>query len=271
MNAVRIYRGIKFGIRRAGLRRSRIAAIRICCERNLLSTLARPSAQQVSRILCYHSVGTPEWSINDVTPACFRRHLQIALQAGYRFVPAERIASGSGGPQELAITFDDGLASVAANAAPILAEFGIPWTMFVVSDWAEGRHPWGDGIMLGWDGIEQLAASGVTIASHSVSHANFGRLERDAAFYELATSRRVIEERLGIQTREFAIPMGQSKDWNAEAATAARRAGYELVYAQAVDKRAPGTIARTFITRFDDERVFKAALAGRFDRWQEWV
>jgi hypothetical protein len=30
-------------------------------------------------------------------------------------------------------------------------------------------------------------------------------------------------------------------------------------------------VPRTFITQFDDRRLFRAALEGAFDAWEEWV
>jgi peptidoglycan/xylan/chitin deacetylase (PgdA/CDA1 family) len=201
----------------------------------------------------------------------FRRQLEVAIQRGYRFVPAERVARGGGSSGELAITFDDGLTSVATNAAPILAELRIPWTLFVVSDWAAGRHPFGDGVMLGWRDIERLAGTGVSIGSHSVSHPDFGYLSPSEAHAELLQSRRVIEQAIGIAPNAFAVPFGGFRNWTADACRVARDVGYELIYAQAENRRPAGTIARTFVTRYDGDRQFRAALAGAFDRWEEWV
>jgi hypothetical protein len=56
--------------------------------------------------------------VNDVSPARFARHIELALDAGARFVPAQAIARGEGRPGDVALTFDDGLKSVAVNAAP---------------------------------------------------------------------------------------------------------------------------------------------------------
>ncbi len=244
------------------------------CERIFLAAAALvrpPPPRAAGRILCYHSTGTPEWGVNDVRPADLRRQIEMALALGYRFSPAEEIRRGGGGPRDLAITFDDGLTSVAAAAAPILQDFGIPWTVFVVSEWADGNHHFGDGLLLGWPQIERLAAQGVAIGSHSVTHRNFRYLSAHETEHELVESRRVIAARTGIDVRTFAIPFGQSRDWSPAAAIAARAAGYEAVYAQSEVRRPPGTVARTFVTRFDDERIFRAVLTGVFDRWEEWV
>jgi len=238
-------------------------------ERRAIAGLHRRTFVTPSRILCYHSVGTPSWGYNDVPPAPFRSHLEAALGAGYRFVPAERIARGEGEPGELAVTFDDALRSVGTSAAPILADLRIPWAVFVVSDWAAGRnHGFGD-VFLGWNELRELAAHGATVGSHSVSHPNFGLIDEDHARRELVESRVEISQRMGQPVSCFAIPFGQSRDWTPRCTEIAREAGYDLVYAQSVAGRSPGTVPRTFVTGFDTDAVFLAALAGAFDRWAE--
>src|SRR4029079_6119734 len=142
----------KRGLQAAGVRRSTVAAARMCCERGVLSRLGPRSAQR-SRILCYHSIGTPQWGVNDVSPGQFRRHLEIASELGYRFVPSSVIAAGAAGDRDLAITFDDGLTSVATNGAPILKEFGVPYAVFVVSDWAAGHHTFDADLLMDWRSI----------------------------------------------------------------------------------------------------------------------
>jgi peptidoglycan/xylan/chitin deacetylase (PgdA/CDA1 family) len=262
---------IKRLVRKTGLRRTQLAAARMCCERHVLATVRRPRRRPFGRIFCYHSVGQPAWGVNDVSPARFRRQIELALREGFRFVPASEIVRTGGGPRDLAITFDDGLKSTRTNAAAILAEYGVPWSLFVVSDWADGKHPFSDDAMLSWDEIAQLAAAGVEIGSHSVTHPNFAWLDASATVDELGQSRRTIEARLGITPASFAIPLGQSANWTAQASDAARNAGYTTVYAQAEETRPAGTVARTFVTHWDGDRIFRAALGGAFDRWEEWV
>lgn len=261
---------LKAFARRAGIRRRGVAALRMRCERSVLAATSRRRPTASGRILCYHSVGTPAWGVNDVTPARFRAHIELAIRLGYRFVRAATIAEGRASDRDLAITFDDGLLSVATNAAPILADLGIPWSLFIVTDWADGRHAFGDGVVMSWSEVERLAALGVEIGSHSASHPDFKLLQLHEASHELVESRRAIEARTGIVPKAFAIPLGQSKNWSSVAGAAAADAGYERIYAQSVTNRPPGTVARTFITRGDDGRVFRAALEGAFDTWEEW-
>jgi peptidoglycan/xylan/chitin deacetylase (PgdA/CDA1 family) len=210
--------------------------------------------------------------VNDVSPARFRRQIEVALERGFRFVPASRVAGGDACADELALTFDDGLRSVAMNAAPVLGELGIPWTIFIVSGWADGdAGSWADGLLLGWGEIEALMAQGAEVGSHSVTHRRMAGMTDGELAHELGDSRRLIEARLGVAPSAFAVPFGQSRDWSEDARSAAAAAGYDVVYAQAEETRPPGTVARTFVGRFDGDRIFRALLGGAFDRWEEWT
>lgn len=254
-----------------GVDRKRFAAARMCCERHVLAWTGRARRRYVGRILCYHTVGQEEWGTNDVTPSQLRRHIEMALEAGYRFVPASEIATTGGGAKDLAITFDDGLKSVATNAAPIMKEYGLPWTFFPVSDWADQKVEWISPLVMDWRDIEALLAAGAEMGSHSATHPDFGKISLQQMADELGGSRNLFEKRLGFAPKTFAIPLGQSLNWKAEAMTAAQGAGYDVIYAQAEETRAPGTVARTFVTKFDGDRIFRSLLKGKFDRWEEWV
>lgn len=260
--------GFKTVGRALGFQRRHFMDARLRCERVLLPAFRRRRPAKYGRVLCYHSVGTEEWGVNDVPAPLFRSQLQMALELGYRFVPADTIAAGLGCERDLAVTFDDGLRSVYENAAPILADLGIPWSLFVVCDWADRKHEQSS-LFMGWDEIRQAASAGAAIGSHSMTHPDFGRLSDMEAGAELWDSRRVLRERIGVHVDAFAIPFGQSSNWRYGLSELARSLGYLTIYAQAVDTRTEGTVSRTFVTRFDRERVFRAALEGAFDAWEE--
>lgn len=241
---------------------------RLVAERwSLSARRLRPDTDH-ARILAYHSVGTPEWGVNDVRPRDFERHLQIAADDGWEFgTPAQALAAPD--RRLLAVTFDDGVDSVLRNAAPVLRAHGVPATMFVVTGWADGHAP-GGAPVLDWRGLEALQQAGVALASHSVTHPDFGTLGYDEALRELDGSRRRMRDALGLDVDEFAIPFGQSRNWSEAVGRAALDAGYTTVYAQAVHRRPAGTVPRTFVTRIDRPRLFRAALAGCYDDWEEW-
>lgn len=257
-------------LRRFGLRKNRVEAARLYAERHWLARRGRPGATLPGRILCYHSVGQPHLGVNDVSPARFRRQLELALELGYRFVSPREIAAGRATERDLGVSFDDAYTSVEQTAHPVLRALGIPYAVFVVSSWADGQHPLPASVM-SWRALEKLAGEGVHVGSHSKTHPDFSRLSAPHMAEELEESRAAIEARLGGSVTEFAIPYGQSANWNEAAAAAASRAGYDVLYAQAVNTRPRGTIARSFVTRADDDRIFAALLRGAFDDWEEWI
>jgi peptidoglycan/xylan/chitin deacetylase (PgdA/CDA1 family) len=260
---------LKKVVQASGLRRHHVAAARMYCERNWLAMTTR--ARLTGRILCYHSIGQAVAGVNDVKPEQFRRHIELALQRGFRFVPAAQIARTGGAPTELAVTFDDAWSSTSSVAAPILKDYDIPWSLFVVANWSDHRTDWAKEFILPWRDLERLMTDGVEIGSHSATHPDFGSIERTRMIDELCGSREIIKLRLGAAPTAFAIPFGQSMNWTSLAAELASEAGYDTVYAQAEDTRPPGTIPRTFVTGFDGNWIFSALLRGAYDRWEEWL
>lgn len=261
-------------IRSTGLRRHHVATARMYCERHWLATISSSwsiRTRTIGRILCYHSVGQAASGVNDVQPEQFRRHIELAVRLGYRFVTAAQIAQTGGTPMDLAITFDDGWTSVLSQAAPILREYQVPWLLFVVSSWSDHQSAWTKEYILPWRDLDRFVADGVEIGSHSATHPDFGLIDRAQMVDELFGSREIIRKRLGISPITFAIPFGQSSNWTCAAGELAREAGYDFVYAQAEDARPSGTIPRSFVSRFDGDRIFRGVLRGAYDRWEEWV
>jgi peptidoglycan/xylan/chitin deacetylase (PgdA/CDA1 family) len=251
-----------------GARRSRIRIDRwaLALSHKLIST-GRQGAHR-GQILAYHSVGTPWWGLNDVTPRDFERHLQVAVDDGWSFAtPAEVLAHPD--RKQLALTFDDGPITVLTNAVPVLRHHGIPATAFIVTGWTDGGHGRGYDLVLDWDGVRALRDAGLTIGSHSVTHPDFGLLSPGAARLELEVSRERIRQMIDVDTDEFCIPLGRSLNWSAAAGQAAVESGYRVVYAQAANTRPGGTVPRTYISRVDRPLLFRAALAGAFDNWEE--
>jgi peptidoglycan/xylan/chitin deacetylase (PgdA/CDA1 family) len=262
---------LKSLVKRTGVQRRHVEAARMFAERHALASAPRRRARDCGRILCYHSVGQPEFGVNDVTPERFRRHLELAQRLGYRFVAPSHIARTGGAPMDLAVSFDDAFKSVLTNADPILREHNAPYAVFAVSEWSDQAKDWQKEKVLSWDELAGMMAQGVEVGSHSATHRNFGHIEIARAQAEFEQSIETMQRRLGFRPEVFAIPFGQSANWSPAADKAARDAGFTTIYAQAEETRPPNTIPRTFVTHFDDDRIFKALLAGAYDRWEEWT
>jgi peptidoglycan/xylan/chitin deacetylase (PgdA/CDA1 family) len=112
------------------------------------------------------------------------------------------------------ITFDDGFIGVLEHAAPMLAERGIPATLFAVSDRLGGSNDWmasrgfPERPLLTAAQLRQLKKMGFTIGSHTRTHARLIELDTERARDEVVASKARLEDALGSEVRYFAYPYG---------------------------------------------------------------
>jgi peptidoglycan/xylan/chitin deacetylase (PgdA/CDA1 family) len=88
-------------------------------------------------ILCYHGLSLRDehlWRNLFVTPAFFRRRLEILARHAYRVLPLaaglRMLREGGLPPKSVAITFDDGFHDFHQHGFPLLREFGFPATVY---------------------------------------------------------------------------------------------------------------------------------------------
>ncbi len=217
-------------------------AFRLLVPRNEQLALRLPWAHRPAHgevlVLCYHSVSDDWPSKLAVTRAQLREHLEHLIERGYEGATfSDAITRRSDGRPRVAVTFDDGYASLEANAAPILAELGLPGTVFVPTSYVGQSEPmswpgieqWLDTPHreelepLDWDGVKRLAAAGWEIGSHSHTHPRLTELDDGALAAELRESRLELERRLDAPCRSIAYPYG---DLDERVIAAAREAGY---------------------------------------------
>lgn len=81
--------------------------------------------------------------------------------------------------------------------------------------------------MLDWDMLAEMAANGMTVGSHTRTHALLADETPEVLRDEVVGSRHVLEQRLGLPIYHFAYPDGQ---FNAQAIQAVADAGYRTAY-----------------------------------------
>jgi len=81
--------------------------------------------------------------------------------------------------------------------------------------------------MLTWDMVREMQKADVTIGAHTISHKILTRLDPTEAEWEIAQSKRRIEEQLGEPVRHFAFPNGTRADWNPDIQEIVRQCGFE--------------------------------------------
>ena len=99
--------------------------------------LVRRIGRKSPKILLYHDCAPEETEYTaglecTTPPSRFKEHLNY-LRRHYAVVDLDTIVSGRAPDRAVAITFDDGYASVYENAFPLLRENGLPATIYLIS------------------------------------------------------------------------------------------------------------------------------------------
>ncbi len=61
---------------------------------------------------------------------------------------------------------------------------------------------------ISWDHVKEMAEFGVKFGAHTCSHPNLSHIDIDSAEREIAESKRIIEQRVGVEVTGFAYPYG---------------------------------------------------------------
>jgi len=209
-----------------------------------------PAAKRA--IVVYHDIsapGAPQHSPHYSTrPEVFRRHLDV-LQRNFHLVALDEIVApgpagpaGRGAKPRVAITFDDGFATVREKAEPFLAERGIPFALFVnaqavsegrlsyLSDFSPPPQPPGARFYLGASDIDALARKGVLIGNHSASHRALARCTDGELDEEIVAGKEYLDALLGHPVRHFAIPYGKRQHYDDRAVARCFASGHSHVY-----------------------------------------
>lgn len=187
-------------------------------------------------VLCYHRVGGPlELGVTRIAQSVFARQMTALAEAGWRTLTLEQFAVSlptPHSPRSFLLTFDDGYASLADNAYPLLAELGFTATTFLITDYVgkingwDVQYTWRRLPHLTWDQIARWQGRGFDFASHAATHRRLTWLSPAAAEDELSRSRATLTSRLGADAgRAVAYPFGAV---DSRIVALARTVGYEL-------------------------------------------
>ena len=133
------------------------------------------------------------------------------------------------------ITFDDGLKSVLENAAPIIKQLNIPYTIFFPTAYI-GKYPkWdivGDPVDTTEEIIDEyeiisLIGKNIKIGSHSVNHVNMTKISCEQRYKEFNESKQFLNNLIGDKVNFFSFPYGAYDD---ETLKIAREIGYKFIF-----------------------------------------
>jgi peptidoglycan/xylan/chitin deacetylase (PgdA/CDA1 family) len=194
----------------------------------------RALAERRSLILCYHGVAPSRASEDPeflrVDPARFRAEVEMLLEAGFEFMTVADLAARAAGapppPGLAALSFDDGMDDNHAVVMPLLAEYGIPATVYVTTGMIGQPNPWisESARMMTREELLELHAAGFELGAHTVTHPDMSQLGREACAREIGESRALLEELTGTPVRTFAYPFCK---YGPEALAAVEEAGFD--------------------------------------------
>lgn len=203
-------------------------------------SIRRP--QYHNRILYYHSVHPS--AVDSHKPDLFRKQLLWLKDNGYRSVLIRDVPSlimkdqnKNAGPW-VAITFDDGYQDNVQYALPIIAELGFVATFFVVAgmvqsgtaaESSEGYRLCSSRPMMNVQDLQTLVNEGMEVGSHTMTHQMMTRVlarSSESAEYELAESKKILEDVVGNQVSSFSYPNGQRWAFSRETRALIKAHGY---------------------------------------------
>jgi peptidoglycan/xylan/chitin deacetylase (PgdA/CDA1 family) len=160
----------------------------------------------------------------------FDRQMSVLRRLGYRSVPLTSL-SGRFEPRSVVITFDDGYENFWSSALPSLKRHGYTSTVFVVANLIGKTNEWdaakGDATeaLMTLDQIRRAAKEGTDFGSHTLDHADLSVLPKEEAWRQIADSKAVLQQTLGIEVPTFCYPYGRKTP---EVQAMVGRAGYRL-------------------------------------------
>jgi peptidoglycan/xylan/chitin deacetylase (PgdA/CDA1 family) len=252
---------------------------RITIKRHIgqLYALLKKRDAQRKLIFLYHSVGdTAEATAKQV----FRDHIADIVAMG-RLLPLRDILGST--PDRaiaVAITFDDGYATLKDHAAVILADFGCSATVFLnvgeIGDRERRASRAEDGYYSGeefltWRDVDSLVAAGWSVGSHGVHHVDLVTASNVAVKNELSISKSMIEKRLGKICDMFAYPWGRkNRRLLGEVRSAGYRYGFSGDHSRLTSRSDPLALPRINVAKEYLRDDVAAILRGDWD-YLYWV
>src|SRR5262245_2829368 len=164
----------------------------------------------------------------------FAAQMDYLNRSGYSTISLDEFIAyqkdGSPLPHKpIIITFDDGFASNYFHAFPILKKHGMTAIIFATPDtesenfkkYAASDAP------LTVSQMREMSESGISIQSHAMTHRYLTELGPETIRWELAESKRVLEEKVGKKVSYLAIPSGA---YNRTVKNLAKETGYTAVF-----------------------------------------
>lgn len=243
--------------------------------------ISKPAVDQHAQVIIfgYHrfvqNVRRPD---TEITPALFEQQMQELKNKNISVIPMQDFLAWRRGEKAIPaksaiITFDDGWKSQYEVAWPILKKFNYPVTLFIYTEGIRPGH-FSGGESMGWEHLAEMRDAGVDIQGHTATHSDLRRPYDKVAKKklspeeyeewlqkELAGSKQMIEQKLGVKVNCLAVPYGFHNDHVRDVTI---KAGYEAmftVYGQPITMHTPLNSVGRYLMENNKPKTFNDALA----------
>jgi peptidoglycan/xylan/chitin deacetylase (PgdA/CDA1 family) len=243
--------------------------------------IRKPAIDQNAQVVIfgYHrfvnNVRRPD---TEITPQAFEAQMQELKNKGISVILMQDFLAWRRGekaiPAKSAIlTFDDGWKSQHEVAWPILQKFNYPVTLFIYTEGIRPGH-YSGGESMSWDQLAEMRDAGVDIQAHTATHSDLRRpydkvtkKKLSPPEYEqwleneVAGSKQLIEQKLGVKVNCFAVPYGF---YNDHVKDVAMKAGFEAlftVYGQPITMRTPLNSVGRYLIEANKPKTFADAIS----------
>src|SRR5947207_797461 len=242
---------------------------------------AKPVIDQNAQVVIfgYHRfVNNVRHPDTEITPQAFEAQMQELKNKGIAVIPMQDFLAWRRGEKAIpaksaVLTFDDGWKSQHEVAWPILKKFNYPVTLFIYTEGIKPGH-FSGGESMSWEQLAEMRDAGIDIQGHTATHSdlrkpydNVAKKKLNPQEYEewlqkeIVGSKQMIEQKLGMKVRCFAVHCGFHNDHIRDVAM---QAGYEAlftVYGQPITMHTPLSSVGRYLMEANKPKVFSDAVA----------
>jgi peptidoglycan/xylan/chitin deacetylase (PgdA/CDA1 family) len=226
----------------------------------------------------YHSISDhaqPRFRKYALSPARFVEQMAyLARQHYVTLTVSQYVAARATGvplPESaVVLTFDDGFADFNKEALPVLQRYGLVATLYISTAFVNGtsrflqREQETDRLMLTWEQLINISASGVECGAHGHRHLQLDVVPTAIARVEITHSKQVLEDKLNRTITSFAYPFGY---YRPAVQQLVREGGYlsacAVRYAVSSPTDDPFALSRLIVPGDTNQQQFAELLAGR--------
>ena len=225
----------------------------------LSATSKTPPGPWLRLVYCHY--------VFDDQVANFERQISYLFGIG-SFLSTEEVLAVARGEKPLEqrcfhLSFDDGFRNVITNALPVLRKYNVPATFFVPTAIISADYPTvrdyclkatnypGVIEMASWDDLARALEQGLTIASHTRTHARFSDISQSETMLEdeIFGSKEDLERRLGQPCPYISWPYGSIRDADPRSLEFVKKAGYQACFGAFRGQVSPGNTDPYYIPR----------------------